>query len=1111
MSIEQITIHNQAAFKKVSRGGPTVLEYAREHCPGKYYASYALGERNYAIVCYDTMQAFVNKVFELSAYGRADIHYFENLPADPEVLRREAYDIDIKYSEISAEEKAYLDRGIGAFLTDFVRLRNDYLETVRDEWSAELKPILAEDMVVLEACNNKKFSLHILAPNKHDVGFTKEQVKVWQTDFNVFLEGREAFIRVDVAAMSRTGHMRTVHSSKPSDPERKLKIYQEGAAVTRAEYFVCFHPRDRPKLASVDSRPMTVQSRANLEDIGDAKDDIETYLGRYSEFKVTQKGDKPEWRLDRMESAVCRVNAQAFHDSDGLLAFVNSKGSLSLHCPRCVMTVTVDQHFGIVIPRKIPQVQPLKSRTHFMKKGDYVHNNQLLFDLISERDTVYNACSTGMGKTFTAINAARRLGCKNVLYIHHRISLDDDLTSSYGLHSYRDNRALTEGGIVSCCLNSLFGTLHRHFGSISNVDLFIIDEIRSVQRQTKMEGQVQNTKVLLDILRCGRKLLIMDACMRDDDIQFINSLRPADGTHSVVGDEVREPIFGAEIVEIRSDLQSAFFAEMAAHDFSRGGAVVLYNTSIEKMQAVLQKLEVDFIHINQHTRAGIDLSPENLSRYKLIAVSPTISEGVSFDSELFSGYSGYGCFQNGPNMNCAQAETCFQMCRRFRRVMSYKILIKSIDFYPRFANERSYMRVFQLNRLYTLNVDLSSPEWRFCSRVDIEGEKQRASFTDSITQFLVNNCFDVSFGEQDVFSSGEEAAELRGDVRDLTRRKYETMATFGRLSDEEARALKTNAETKEDYIKLEKHYIERALRMVTTEGSADVLQYYGCSRLRLKATVNLRNLMRFNSSTGELEESERAITRIENSKREDYYQLVDFSAQKRFFFSQTPLIFRYIYEVVLALGWRGFFDTSPRDLLDLTGFKAYLEENYERISYCTGTSRSQKAYERIVSSDKETLKYIRALLFKLGISLIQFRGSWRMVSLLKHISPNGFKEDHVNFDLPNELGFTEEFFLGDKTFVCPHCNCDFPAEKYDKHTGACKPKPKRQKVSYGCGICGEEFTDKSKHARHEKSHEQKQKRAEKQADDKVCPHCSKELSSRRNRDNHMVKCASAPK
>jgi len=143
---------------------------------------------------------------------------------------REYYDIDAQKSDFET---------IQSFLKEFDTLREEFLKT--QQTISDFEPLLQKHQsniwgnltinrrlvptqIITEACNDKKFSLHIIYNQKRKFRNTTE-LKYFMTEFNNFLKTKNTKIELDLSVYNKNSTMRIIGSSKVSDVSRIFKSY----------------------------------------------------------------------------------------------------------------------------------------------------------------------------------------------------------------------------------------------------------------------------------------------------------------------------------------------------------------------------------------------------------------------------------------------------------------------------------------------------------------------------------------------------------------------------------------------------------------------------------------------------------------------------------------------------------------------------------------------------------------------------------------------------------------------------------------------------------------------------------------------------------------------
>ena len=123
------------------------------------------------------------------------------------------------YGEIHREGKAvceYYDidekqtgQDIEQWIDEFVKTRNEFSKTIG------LNPIRKQHLLVMESCNDQKFSLHILVRNKRHFA-TIASHKLFARQFQCWLEENDGTFSIDTSVYNKNSVFRCVYSHKPN-------------------------------------------------------------------------------------------------------------------------------------------------------------------------------------------------------------------------------------------------------------------------------------------------------------------------------------------------------------------------------------------------------------------------------------------------------------------------------------------------------------------------------------------------------------------------------------------------------------------------------------------------------------------------------------------------------------------------------------------------------------------------------------------------------------------------------------------------------------------------------------------------------------------------------
>ena len=283
-----------------------------------------------------------------------------------------------------------------------------------------------------------------------------------------------------------------------------------------------------------------------------------------------------------------------------------------------------------------------------------LENGQFLSDIITENiyedfkeDIIVLKSGMGDGKTKLAMSCIERLREQGkhitTISVLNRISLIDNLKHDYPfMYSYReDGTSGTEihgvGKSVVVCCESLY---RLTLPTKQQCDYLILDEIMSLLPQmicsdTHGKNLRTNQHILLGLIKSVDKIVILDANVSQEAIDFIKSIRgESDRTNSSVKQwsvAPRRP----RTIQYCSNMISKMIESM-----STGKRVFVPCTrSIKFGEGIIRELREKFpskkmVYINSETK-GEPIVAELLrdtsvwGQYDLVMISPCISTGVS--------------------------------------------------------------------------------------------------------------------------------------------------------------------------------------------------------------------------------------------------------------------------------------------------------------------------------------------------------------------------------------------------------------------------------------------------------------------------------------------------
>jgi len=137
----------------------------------------------------------------------------------------EYYDIDASWDEFNSVQEC---------LCAFLRLRADYQQEQQPDCSWE-QVIKYEDLIVTEACNTKKLSLHVII-NKNKYFKNTDEQRRWQKTFSTWVQNR---FKIDMSVYNKNSVMRCIDSSKVTEPNRPLRAWGHSKKIKDKRLFFC--------------------------------------------------------------------------------------------------------------------------------------------------------------------------------------------------------------------------------------------------------------------------------------------------------------------------------------------------------------------------------------------------------------------------------------------------------------------------------------------------------------------------------------------------------------------------------------------------------------------------------------------------------------------------------------------------------------------------------------------------------------------------------------------------------------------------------------------------------------------------------------------------------
>lgn len=702
---------------------------------------------------------------------------------------REFYDIDLHRDELP-EGEFKTDEDITEYVVDTVlNTRNEMVDTI-ECLSGAITP--RKNFMTLTAHNEKKISIHIINEVRH---FENNKV---QGDFmrRIYnrLHEQGCFFNIDTTVYSKNRAFRMLNQTKHGQ-DRPLKWFNRTTGGMLDASLVLLSLESRLIDWKVEEK---VESKIEEYITTDLRG-LDEFLRKYPYFEVDGK------RLNRVLPSSCLCDPTDFHSKENMYIFRDESGVyVRCFCGKGQPLLIEKRK----VQKTLLKPQKLKHSTmerHRIEQEEYER-------MLMENDMIIDCRMTGSGKTtnfMRFLETKRKLDINvSSLLLHHRQSLDQDYKIKYGqnehirLKSYRLDQKKDKNDVLSCVINSLYTVLNVELKKdCRDYDYICIDEIGSLLKQTSMDDMYFNMNELFNILQSFRKPLVMlDANLDDAYIDFILNLRREKQ------EEFKYQVITPDFTQIKqipltfyeNKIEDFIVEKIIPHDFTKNKIIIPSTLSISRTNKFIELIKtkhptLSVLYINKNNRdeyfKNNQLTTKELLKYDMIVYSPTISEGVSFDSEEFKHHIGYSLLCN----TSASPFSANQMLKRFRSLRQMFVCYEPLPYTPRFETEEEYLKycescVKEIRRMthhrvynegkYTFRIQ-KDEYWRLAwlNMYNDEYFKEKDRFKNVFLQLAVNNGYEL-------FTD-----ELTESINDADKEMLETIGE--RLGEEELKILQT--------------------------------------------------------------------------------------------------------------------------------------------------------------------------------------------------------------------------------------------------------------------------------------------------------------------------------
>ncbi|AHC54807.1 replication [Tunisvirus fontaine2] len=534
----------------------------------------------------------------------------------------------------------------------------------------EFEPETNLKFYCLESCGQEgdkyKFSLHILTNKMHA---DLVSMKGMFDEFIRFLSGRKEYFvlssLLDRGVYTKNRTIRAPWSVK-SDSLRRLVPF--GKEEKPREYFATAHSH-----LFVPTVPQEVEYKEEKEEpvSFSESEDFGEYLQDYCDrefpecFEVTEElsASVHSWRLQRRDgmSNFCPI-CQREHTGDNMYAF-EKDDKLILGCHRG----TAEGKKAKVLLKR----PGAKTKVDFFKRvqtdipellADEVYDLKEVPDFIQRDGTAtFVVSAMGTGKTKALVRYIQRQPKASVLFVTYRRSLAKELWSKLeGFSHYED----LSGEINKEKLVIQVDSLHRCVRT--KYDIVVCDEASYMLG--RLATCIKNTEecwdVLENYLKSANESFFLDKNMSSTEVDVLARLGIS--TFVIRNDfkahTARTCLVSPDFLEFKSSLLD---------DLVSGLKICFASSSKKKLEVVCKEAETLGHSVLWYTGDGKsqDVWLDGWDKYDMVAYTPTISAGVSYERKHFDKM--YGYFSS---WSCC-AEECEQMLFRVRNIEKNEMVI----------------------------------------------------------------------------------------------------------------------------------------------------------------------------------------------------------------------------------------------------------------------------------------------------------------------------------------------------------------------------------------------------------------------------------------------------
>lgn len=506
-----------------------------------------------------------------------------------------------------------------------------------------------------------KYSLHILSDEMY---LNLESMGEFIQEFAKFLQTRTEYAilyeMMDRLIYNKNRGIRSPLSRKYGSERKLVPLFDEEDI---REFFATAHPSRY--LGPFDEEKQE-QKEEKERVVLDNCDDFEEALMDYVEekldncFDAFREGER--WRLQRVSGCWnhCPI-CDREHEKDNMFAFVRGSG-LYLGCYRGEKgerSMLLCRKEGTERNKCKEKVAPKSDLSPLC--CDEVYCEPMVRDFVERKKcATFLASAMGTGKTKALARYLSAHQNKSVLVVTYRKSLARELALKFpGFSHYKESPNWTSAEKVIVQIDSLWKL------DASRYDIVVCDE--ATYTFSRLARGVKNVsgcwKTMKHHLQKAKEVIFMDKNMSQS---LVNVVKLLGLKCHVIKNEFKAHT--QRTCFVCPDFEE--FENSLIQDLAKGKKLCFASSSKKKLQIICKEAESLDYKVLWYTGDGKseEVWLESWKNYDLVAYSPTISAGVSYEEKHFDKVYGYFSSHSCP------AEECEQMLFRARDIQTNEMV-----------------------------------------------------------------------------------------------------------------------------------------------------------------------------------------------------------------------------------------------------------------------------------------------------------------------------------------------------------------------------------------------------------------------------------------------------